>query len=196
MSEDWLSPSVRETFPALNLVPRGTSSKEIPAEADARKKLVEEVWSTLTSPQQVFLNTWMHHGFNVRATCRALDGTPEGVSRTTVSRWTQEENFAFMQKIILAAKREELVSADALQLRADYIADLALEPKPILFKGIPTGYYEQELGVALSANEQLMKAKGMFKTDEQSTRVTVRIVNLAGADQEPAIDVTPDPFGE
>ena len=69
-------------------------------------------------------------------------------------------------------------------LRAEEIADSALEPTPILYQGRATGFYENQKDTALRANEQLAKLGGHLKDAEKTQRVVVRVVNLAGPEDE------------
>lgn len=172
------------------VVPVVKADVELPVDAVKQSALLMECWVRLSQQQQVFLKLLKQNGFNVRKTVRVMEGTADAVSRTTVNmRWLQEDDFAFVLKVMTTTAVGDVVKKERLLLRADEIAEEALEPKPILHKGLPTGFYENQPDTALRANEQLMKATGLLREGQQSTRVTVRLVNLAGPEAE-AIEST------
>lgn len=167
------------------VVPVVKADTELPVDAKKQSQLLTECWNRLTQQQQVYLKLLKQNGFNVRKTVRKMEGTPDNVSRTTVNfRWAVEDDFAFVLKVMTTTAVGEVVKKERLLLRADEIAEEALEPKPILHKGLPTGYEENHPDTALRANEQLMKATGLLRDAQQSTRVTVRLVNLAGPEHD------------
>jgi hypothetical protein len=86
-------------------------------------------------------------------------------------------------KVMKTVEAGASIDRERLLLRAEEIAESALEPTPILYQGRPTGFYENSKETALRANEQLMKAAGMLKGDEKTQRVVVRVVNLAGPEE-------------
>jgi hypothetical protein len=168
-----------------DVVPAVKADIELPVDPKKQSELLTECWARLEQRQQVYLKTLKQCGWNVRKTVRMLEGTPDAVSRTTVNmRWPDNDDFAFVLKVMTATAVGDVVKRERLLLRADEIAEEALEPKPILHKGLPTGFYENQPDTALRANEQLMKATGLLRDAQQSTRVTVRLVNLAGPEHE------------
>lgn len=168
-----------------SVVPVVKADVELPLEAKKQSAILMECWGRLTQQQQVYLKLLKQNGFNVRKTVRKMEGTPDAVSRTTVNfRWAVEDDFALVLKIITTTAVGDIVKKERLLLRAEEIAEEALEPKPILHKGLPTGFYENQPDTALRANEQLMKATGVLRDAQQSTRVTVRLVNLAGPEHD------------
>lgn len=168
-----------------DVVPAVMPDIELPVDPKKQSELLMDSWNRLEPRKQVYLKTLKECGFNVRKTIRMLENTPDAVSRTTVNfRWSQDDNFAFVLKVITATAVGDVIKKERLLLRADEIADEALEPKPILHKGLPTGFYENQPDTALRANEQLMKATGLLRDAQQSTRVTVRLVNLAGPEHD------------
>lgn len=172
------------------VVPVVKADVELPVDPVKQSELLMTAWGHLSQQQQVFLKLLKQNGFNVRKTVRVMEGTPDAVSRTTVNmRWLQDDDFAFVLKVMTTTAVGDVVKKERLLLRADEIAEEALEPKPILHKGLPTGFYENQPDTALRANEQLMKATGLLREGQQSTRVTVRLVNLAGPEAE-AIEST------
>ena len=103
--------------------------------------------------------------------------------------WNDDPEFAFCCKVLRQASYDTVIDKQRLVLRAHEIAEAAMTPKPILYQGAPTGYYEIQSTAALAANEQIMKATGLLKNAE-SVRVRVRIVNLAGPEDDKVIDGT------
>lgn len=189
VDDSWLD-EVRE--PGLPvLIPRHKSARAIPQNEADLEAVLSEAWDKLTTRQQIFLDSLKRHNFNIRETCRALEKTNDKICRNTVTHWNSgNENFAFVVKALKAIARKEIVDPETLILRANDIAEQALAPKPILHQGRATGFFENHLGQALAANEQLMKATGMLKGEKESTRVVVRVVNLAGMDEPEAIETT------
>ena len=166
--------------------------KERPAEAvltlpDAvvrRNELLGEVWVKLTERQRAFLLALRDSNFSERGAIKALMGTPFEVAREVVRRkWVSNENYALCYKLLLSDDAQRAMDKDRLVLRANEVAEDAMEPKPILYHGVPTGFYEYNGDVALRANEQIMKVAGHLKSAE-AQRVRVRIVNLAGPDDD------------
>lgn len=171
MSVDWLGQPLPEKGTRAQhetaLVPRVTSRLAIPADVAERNALVEKAWEGLTNKQQVYLDALRRHQFNVRATMKALRKTGDAPNRATVYRWAQEDqDYMLVLKVAKAILREEIVDPDSLLLRANDIAEQALAPKPILYKGKKTGFFENHLDTALRANEQLMKTQKMLGNDD------------------------------
>jgi hypothetical protein len=169
---------VAKSLPAV-IAPRDVT--EPPVDAGRRAKMLDKAWNKLNKKQKVYLTLLRENRFNQRATDRLLALTPDKVSRTTVRNWINlNEDFAFVLKVMKTVEAGASIDRERLLLRAEEIADSALEPTPILYQGMPTGFYENYKDTALRANEQLMKAAGMLKGDEKTQRVVVRVVNLAG----------------
>jgi len=193
---DWLDdePEKKKKAEALPvLVPKGVSPVEIPADSEKRNAKVRRVWNKLSRNQQTFLDSLRKHNFNVSATARALANTSQAIHRVTANRWAREdEDYAFVLKVMKAIARDEVIDRDRLLLRADEIAEKALEPVPILYQGQPTGFFEHDLRTALSANEQLMKTQKMLGNDQeqqfqQGPALIIQVVQPRGE----VIDVTP-----
>lgn len=158
---------------------------EIPVDVKKQSELLMDCWNSLDEKQKLFLSLLRQNHFNVRKTVRALENTSVRLSRTTVRQWPElSDSYAFVLKVMTSTAVGDVVKKERLLLRADEIAEEALVPTPILHKGLPTGFYENHKDTALRANEQLMKATGLLREGQQSTRVTVRLVNLAGPEAE------------
>lgn len=166
--------------------------KAAPAEAvltlpDAvvrRNELLGETWIKLTERQRAFLLALRDNHFSERGAVKALQGTPFEVAREYVRRkWAADAKYQLCYKLLLSDDAQRAMDKDRLVLRAAEVAEDAMQPKPILYHGVPTGFYEYQGDVALRANEQLMKVAGHLKSAE-AQRVRVRIVNLAGPDDD------------
>lgn len=96
------------------------------------------------------------------------------VDRSTLWRWRQNPNFGYA----LDLARKHLcdvmgVSKESVLLDAEKIKQMALTPRPRLYKGKHTGYEEVELGTALRALE--LQGKGVGIQDGEANRVQVNI---------------------
>lgn len=189
----WLDEEPK-TETELALVPRVLSSVEIPADVQKRNRLVQRAWDSLTPRQQYFLDAFRRNGFSERGTVRALAGTMHSVALTTVKNWKHNsKDYAFILKVISAIQRDDIIDRDRLLVRADEIAEQALEPKPILYKGRPTGFYENQLDTALRANEQLMKTQKMLGGEQEGSvqQGPALIIQVIQPQNGNIIDVTP-----
>jgi hypothetical protein len=149
-----------------------------------RNELLGEVWIKLPVRQRAYLLALRDSNFSERGAVKALMGTPFEVARTVVRRkWANNDNYALCYKLLLSDDAQRAMDKDRLVMRAAEVAEDAMEPKPILYHGVPTGFYEYNGDVALRANEQLMKVAGHLKSAE-AQHVRVRIVNLAGPDDD------------
>lgn len=163
--EDWLNTEE----PGKDLAPWSRDAAALPAVADERNAVVQAAWDKLTARQRIFLNSLRMNRFNFSETCRKLKATGEGIPRNTAMRWKERDaDFAFVLKAMKVIARDEVVDPDRLLLRANEIAEKALERVPILYQGAPTGFYEHDLKTALSANEQLMKTQKMLGSDDKN----------------------------
>lgn len=186
---------------ATPVIPRA-----LPENAAERNEMVEAAWKGLRGKQQQYLQALRFHSFNQAATLRALELSGDSVNRGTIHRWTHEDaDFKLVLNAMKAIAREEVVDPDQLLLQANHIAEQALAPKPILHKGEPTGFYEQNLDTALRATELTMKTQKMLGADQEdkvfggrSIQLVVQVVQGDGTlkDVTPAgvvVDVgTPD----
>lgn len=142
---------------------------ELPVDEKKQSDLLMECWNGLGQQKQVYLKLLRENNFNVRKTVRLLAGTPDSVSRAAARNWTHDADFAFVLKVMTTTEVGDVVKKERLLLRANEIAEEALEPRPILHKGRATGYYETKPDIALRANEQLMKTQKMLGNDDAPT---------------------------
>lgn len=155
---------------------------------DADMKTVRR-WKALTYDKQVFLTVLPHVKFNQTAALRQMRREGFDTDRYTAHGWAKsDEDFVALLDMMRAVRAGRILDKANLIIRQDSIVEQLLKPQPVLYQGAPTGFYENRAPAAASANETLMKAAGLLKGDQQSTRVTVRIVNLAGA---PEAEVAP-----
>lgn len=194
-ADDWLAtdealPAIDAEKPVLGDTPQlPVAAREVPQDVAARIALHDACWARLTTKQKVFLSTWRECGFNARKAMRVLANTPNSVTKTTVINWQSREDYDFVRRVLQSTAAGNVLEPEKLILRQDDIVEQLLEPTPILHQGIPTGFYENRAPAAAKANETLMKAAGILKGDDDKTRVTVRVVNLAGYETAAEVDV-------
>lgn len=170
--------------------PREVVLENSPAPVEERNKVIASMWARLTKKQQLYLQKLEENGFNQRATLRAM--APYNPSATTVVKWKREADFAFILNTRKVARAAEVLEKNSIALAAADIREQALEPKPILYQGAPTGYEENQPEVALRANEQLARLGGHMKNDDgpvtgQGPAFVIQVVQRDGG----VVDVTP-----
>lgn len=191
MSGDWLDPEKEPLPDDVTLPPMPLTLREITIAGDALKKREKfiKAWVSLSEKQRVYLTIWRESRFNQRRALRELAGTAFAVSKTTLtSGWTHDKNFEYARALLREASVDEVMDKAHLVHRQNDIVETLLEPKPILFQGQPTGYYEVEAGAAGRANEVLLdRAMPKPRADvEVNVGVafippSVEVVNSAGA---------------
>lgn len=192
-TDAWLEDTEDDSLTAVpkgtSIIPRPLLAELIPQDPAERERVIAEAWGKLSPRQQGVLYALRRNSFNVRATVRALADTSDKVAFNTIQAWKHQQAFAFVFKLMQMIERNEVIDPDRLLLQADHIYQQAIEPQVVLDRdGKVVGHTQGDLGNALRANEQLMKATGMLKGDDKSARVTVRFVNLAGAEDAQAIE--------
>lgn len=170
--------------------PKETALDNAPATISDRNHLIERAWNGLSPMQRMYLEEYERQGCNHNATMRALgDRAP---NPATVTSWKRLQDFAFVLKVRRTAQAAELLDKNGIVTAAGAIREAALEPKPILYQGVPTGYTEHQPDVALRANEQLAKLGGHLKQEDggqmgQGPALIIQVVQRDGA----IVDVTP-----
>lgn len=188
--EDWLSTEPTSSLPAVPEPVALAALTQIPDGVRAKSALLQECWARLTHKQQHYLNTLRDCRWNQRATIRALSETPYRISKTSVAAsWPSQDDYAFCLRVLKSNDANTVLDPDSLLLRQDDIIEQLMTPTPILHQGAATGYFENRAPAASKANETLMKAAGLLKNDDKTTRHVVRFVNLAGPDVQTAIEV-------
>lgn len=166
------------------IVRRGRAPLPIP-----KKGSFPDLWRKLKPRQRLYLEQLVKAGFNKGRALKACALHGHKMDRHTALRWKNDPTYAKAFEAIQTAVLGEAVNPATMLLQADEILHLAMKPKRVYTKdGRYTGTRERQLETALRANEQKMKATGMLRGDERSTRVTVRLVNLAGLDGQKIID--------
>lgn len=161
---DWLGTEV-------TAVPLMLAKPLLPSDLAERNAMLEKAWNGLKGTQQGYLLALRQNHYSLPKTLRSMKKSGNAPDRVTVARWTAgNADFAFVLRVMKSVARDEVIDPDRLLLRADQIAEDALEPKPILYKGKRTGFYENQLDTALRANEQLMKTQKMLNNDEPAGR--------------------------
>lgn len=191
MSDDWLElppePSYFEKRMAELGAPIHTSesrTRELKRQIkrDSRDVQLVRYKRRLTLRQRRFLEVAGQYYFNKAKAIRAM-AVSENFSRGTVNTWLRNDKvFRAAWDLSIALLRDTLVRPDNLVLRAHEIGEEAMTEQPIVGRDGAVLGYDMKLDTALRANEQQMKVLKMIGGDVQSTRVTVKFVNLAGMD--------------
>ena len=191
MSDDWLElppePSYFEKRMAELGAPIHTSesrTRELKRQIqrDSRDAQLVRYKRRLTLRQRRFLEVAGQYYFNKAKAIRAM-AVVENFSRGTVNTWLRNDKvFRAAWDLSIALLRDTLVRPDNLVLRAHEIGEEAMTEQPIVGRDGAVLGYDMKLDTALRANEQQMKVLKMIGGDVQSTRVTVKFVNLAGMD--------------
>jgi len=180
-TEDWLAlpaPEVAEDH-AMIPAPMQIAAAPLPDELGARNAVFKAHWETLTPRQQLFLQALNGSNFNVSRTLRKWRASGDNLHYKTVYNWqTEKPAFAFCRQVLMSIAREIVADPARMLLRLDEIAEGALVPKPILFKGLATGYKEQNFTAALKATELQMR-HGRLLGDEKETGFGGRNINLS-----------------
>ena len=108
----------------------------------------------------------------------------------TVTRWQHTLEYVTALNVMKNYYAEMAgVDRDSILIKTGAVLDDALEPKPVLYMGEPTGYEQIDGNVAMRAIEFAGKVNRMIGDDAQSARVTLQIVNIASRD-EPEVVAT------
>jgi len=154
---DWLNPPAAE---AKALVPVDPM-----AERDA--KLVT-VFAALSPKQQTVLQTLQLNYFNLSKTLRILKASGDAVDPATYYRWgRQDPDFKFALQTMKAQARDD-IDPERVLLRVQEIAEDALRPKEVYFKGAPTGEKRKDYAASLKASELQMKQKKLLGEEKDS----------------------------
>ncbi len=146
----------------------------------------------LTTRQQQFLRALVLTKWDVKHALYIMQKTGTVIAKTVPARWLrQDHNYADVYHAMKAEAAAMAVDKGKLILDAEKIRQEALRPKPILFKGAPTGYYENKPDTALRATELLMKTQKMLGNDqEQQTQGNGPPLIIQIVQGEKVVDVT------
>jgi hypothetical protein len=151
----------------------------LPADYQARMRLLDDAWARLSTPQKTFLQAWRECNFNASATNRLLGFSENNKPN---KRWMQEYDYELVVRIWRANAAASALDKDRLLARQDGIVKALLTPKPVLHQGLPVfdparpGEILQEIEAAAAsrANEVLLdRAMPKPRTD---TEVNVGVV--------------------
>lgn len=162
-----------------------------------RVRTFDRAYAQLKQEQKTFLTEWKQNRFNARKTIRMMgDRAPNA---TTVWRWGSDEAYAFVAKILKQDIVKEILEKERLVIRQDECVEELLEPKPILYQGAPTGFYENQPAAAAKVNETLLRVGGHMKEDEQVTQrggpaLIIQLTNRIGGEiiSEVKVGVVPE----
>lgn len=157
-----------------------------------KKDSFPDYWRRLTQDQRVYLDELVAAGFNKATALRAFAmKRGKKLERHKPLRWynsTANKDYKMAYDLARDALVGDAVNPSNMLLAADNIMNQALEGTPVYDRAGALVGVEPQLDTALRANEQKMKATGMLRNDQGNTRVTVRLVNLAGSHGQTIID--------
>lgn len=188
---DWLD--IDE--PADNPIVLQVATPDAPPDPIERIRVFDAAWQKLTSAQQAFLFQWKQSRFSKQRAYRALIARGlKAPDDSTEWRWGRNESYAFVKKIMKHDAVADVLERERLVLRQDDYAEALMEPKPILYMGDPTGFYETQPAAAAKVNETLLRIGGHLR-DEQAAAPTagpaliVQVTNKIGGVIESSVVV-------
>lgn len=150
-----------------------TVSAERRAKRVRRPSALVKAESAITSPQRYYLRCLIESE-TLKQANRAFHDSGYKYSRTTLHRWRQNPKFIKALHLAQDYAFEALgINRNKVLLDAEKMKELALTPRPVLYKGAYTGFDEIEIGAALRALE--LQAKGVGIGDGDKQRVVVAI---------------------
>ena len=151
---------IDDDVPALPVV-----AVDAPSDPMERVRAFEKAWAELSTQQKVYLGALKDVNFRQGKALEAIGKTKTYAS--TVYRWRANEHYAFIEKAMKADLVKDVLERERLVIRHDNIVEDLLEPKPILYQGAPTGFYENQAGQAAKVNETLLRVGGHLKEEDQ-----------------------------
>ena len=168
-----------------------------PSDPMDRVRAFEKAWKKLSLPQKQYLGALKDCNFRQGIALRAIGKTQ--TYQSTVYRWRANEHYAFIEKALKADVVKDILSRERLIIRQDNIVEDLLEPKPILYQGAPTGFYENQAGQAAKVNETLLRVGGHLKEDDQVAQrggpaLIIQLTNRIGGEvvSEVRVGVVPE----
>lgn len=149
-----------EPAPAFPVVAR-----DPPSDPMDRVKAFEKAWKKISLDQKKYLGALKDCNFRQGKAIEAIGKTR--TYHSTVFRWRANEHYAFLEKAMKADLVKDILERERLVIRQDNIVEDLLEPKPILYQGAPTGFYENQPAAAAKVNETLLRVGGHMKEDDQ-----------------------------
>jgi hypothetical protein len=168
-----------------------------PSDPMDRVRAFEKAWAEITPAQKQYLAALKDCNFRQGKAIEAIGKTTTYAS--TVYRWRANEHYAFLEKAMKADVVKDILSREKLIIRQDNIVEDLMEPKPILYQGAPTGFYENQAGQAAKANETLLRVGGHMKEDDQVAQrggpaLIIQLTNRIGGEviSEVNVGVVPE----
>lgn len=98
-------------------------------------------------------------------------------NRHTLSRWRQSATYKMAMELAQQhlLENDEAFTRNGVLHRNEHIFQEAMEKKPILYKGVPTGYEERNLGSAIQALDQRSKILKLYDDDKSNAVVNLNI---------------------
>ena len=178
--------------PALPVV-----AVDAPSDPMERVRAFEKAWAELSVPQKSYLSALKDNNFRMSKAVEALGKTR--TYNSTVTRWRANEHYAFIEKAMKADVVKDILERERLVIRHDNIVEDLLEPKPILYQGAPTGFYENQAGQAAKVNETLLRVGGHLKEEDQVAQrggpaLVIQLTNRIGGEiiSEVKVGVIPE----
>ena len=183
---------IDDDVPALPVV-----AVEAPSDPMERVRAFEKAWAELSDPQKKYLAALKDNSFRQGKAIEAIGKTR--TYNSTVYRWRSNEHFAFIEKAMKADVVKDILERERLVIRHDNIVEDLLEPKPILYQGAPTGFYENQAGQAAKVNETLLRVGGHLKEEDQVAQrggpaLVIQLTNRIGGEiiSEVKVGVIPE----
>ncbi len=147
--------------------------------AAKKRKLMQKVddaMDMLSEPERLYLDALMDSVTKMEARVKLLVGTGHEYDRATCWRWEKTKDFqkALSLKRTLALE-EAGITKNGILLKTQALLGKAMEPKPILYKGDPTGYYEYDPTTASKMIEMQGKHIKMWGTDDDAAKAVVHV---------------------
>ena len=183
---------IDDDTPALPVV-----AVDAPSDPMERVRAFEKAWAELSDPQKKYLAALKDNNFRQGKAIEAIGKTR--TYNSTVYRWRSNEHFAFIEKAMKADVVKDILERERLVIRHDNIVEDLLEPKPILYQGVPTGFYENQAGQAAKVNETLLRVGGHLKEEDQVAQrggpaLVIQLTNRIGGEiiSEVKVGVIPE----
>lgn len=129
----------------------------------------------LTIPQRFYVRALLESD-SIKQADKAMHKAGYTYDRGTFYRWRNLPKFA---KCLGLAQNYQLatlgLSKEKIMLDAEKAKQIAMRPKPVLYKGVATGHTEVELGGYLRALELQAKGVGITDNDDRTVQVNIDI---------------------
>lgn len=129
----------------------------------------------LTMQQRLYLR-WILETNTLAEADRRMKQAGYPADRSTLWRWRNKPEFIEALELMRDWQFKAAgFSKNKVLLDAEKIKEMALTPKPVLYKGEATGYDEVDLGAALRAAELQGKGLGLMDREQHGVVVNVDI---------------------